>query len=76
MGQTVKVEGVDVEIESRFRVELGQWQASLRHPVHGFTVMEWGKTAADAARGAYRAVLFYAGEMERFMPARSRVSSA
>ena len=73
MGQTVNVEGVDVEIESRFRIEIGQWQASLRHPVHGFTVSEWGKTAAEAARSAYQAVLFYAGEMERFLPARSNV---
>ena len=76
MGQTVNVEGVDVEIESRFRVEIGQWQASLRHPVHGFTVAEWGKTPAEAARSAYRALIFYGNEMERFTAARGRASAA
>ncbi len=66
MDRTVRVQGVEVEIESRYRVEIGEWQATLRHPVHGFTVSEWGTTPADALRGARRALIFYGKEMERF----------
>lgn len=66
MDRTVRIQGVDVEIESRYRVEIGEWQATLRHPVHGFTVSEWGTTPADALEGARRALIFYGKEMERF----------
>ena len=66
MGETIRVQGVEVEVESRYRVELGAWQASLRHPVYGFTAVEWAGTPAEAAKGAHRALLFYAREMERF----------
>ena len=67
MERTVRIQGVDVEIESRYRVEIGEWQATLRHPVHGFTVSEWGTTPEDALKGAQRALIFYGKEMERFM---------
>ena len=66
MDRTVRVQGVDVEIESRYRVEIGEWQATLRHPVYGFTVIEGGTTPADALKGARRALIFYGKEMERF----------
>jgi hypothetical protein len=65
MNQTVEVEGIEVEVESRYRIEVNQWQASLRHPVHKFTVSEWASTPRKAVRAARRALLFYAGEMER-----------
>ena len=67
MNKRVNVGGVDVEIESRYRVEMNLWQASLRHPRHGFTVMEWGATPQKASRAAYWALLFYAREMERII---------
>jgi hypothetical protein len=65
MNQTVNVGGIEIEVESRFRIEVNQWQASLRHPVHGFTVSEWASTPKKAIQEATRALLFYGREMER-----------
>ncbi len=65
MTRTVKVEGIEVDVESRYRIEVNQWQASLRHPVHEFTVSEWASTPRKAVLAARRALLFYAREMER-----------
>jgi hypothetical protein len=65
MNETYRIGGFELEVESRYRVEVDKWQASLRHPVLGFTVSEWAATPQEAAAAAGRALLFYAREMER-----------
>ncbi len=67
MRPTVNVGGHEIEVESRYRVEVDKWEASLRHPVHGFTLAEWAATPREAAVAARRALLFYAREMERIV---------
>ncbi|MDP3936801.1 MAG: hypothetical protein Q8R92_01540 [Deltaproteobacteria bacterium] len=78
MGPTVNVAGHEIEVESRYRVEVDKWEANLRHPVHGFTVSEWAATPQEAAVAARRALIFYAREMERIVgrPPRPRSRAA
>ena len=63
--QTVDVQGIQVEVESRYRVEIQQWQATIRHPVHQFTVSEWAPTLKDATHAALQALRHYEGELAR-----------
>ena len=66
--QTVDIQGIPVEVESRYRVEIQQWQATIHHPVHQFTVSEWAPTLGDATHAALRALRHYETEMERAKP--------
>jgi hypothetical protein len=63
--QKVDIQGVPVEVESRYRVEIQQWQATIHHPVYHFTVSEWAPTLQDATHAALKALLHYEAEMER-----------
>jgi hypothetical protein len=76
MNQTIEVNGIEVEVESRFRVELGQWQSTIRHPVHGFVVSEWAPTLKDATYAAYKALRYYETEMERTTLAQAVIAIA
>jgi len=76
MNKTIHVAGIEVEVESRYRIELNQWQASLRHPLHGFTVCEWATTAHEATRAAHRALLFYAREIEQVIGSNGKRATA
>lgn len=64
-GQTVDIQGIEVEVESRYRIEIQQWQATIRHPVHQFTVSEWAPTLKDATHAVLQALHHYEAEMER-----------
>ncbi len=73
--QIVTVQGIDVEVELRYRIEIQQWQATMRHPTLSFTVSEWANTAEDATNAARRAMILYEAEMMRFLvgaPGRDR----
>jgi hypothetical protein len=65
MMQTVTVQGIDVEVELRYRIEIQQWQATLHHPTLGFTVSEWAGTGEEATKAARRAMRLYEAEMTR-----------
>ena len=73
MDQRIEIEGIPVEVESRYRIELQQWQSTIRHPVHGFTVCEWAPTLKDATYAAYKALRYYEAEMERELSMRNAV---
>ena len=64
-GEVIEIQGVPVEVESRYRIEIQQWQATIRHPVHQFTVSEWAPTLGDATFAALQALRHYEAEMEK-----------
>jgi len=64
-GEVIEIQGIPVEVESRYRVEIHQWQTTIRHPVHQFTVSEWAPTLMDATHAALQALRHYESEMER-----------
>jgi len=72
--QIVTVRGIDIEVQLRYRLEIRQWQATMRHPTLGFTVSEWADTAGDATNAARRAMLLYEGEMMRVLSGPSRLN--
>jgi hypothetical protein len=67
MMQTVTVQGIDVEVELRYRIEIQQWQATIHHPTLGFTVSEWAGTVKEATKAVRRATILYEAEMMRFV---------
>jgi hypothetical protein len=67
MMQIVTIQGIDVEVELRYRIEIQQWQATIRHPTLGFTVSEWAGTVEEATKAARGATILYEAEMMRFL---------